>query len=237
MPLCNAVANGLLSVSTALMAIRYLVGSGRFWNKWLFLASTCSSIAALTSLLLSPISIYGSIGRSCALVGIGLIWSMGYLFFRGIAIQPALIGLTAAFAASSWLMGIDPNLPTLFGFCPVLAQMLTCLGLCWWLCSAVQAFTDQPCPHLSTLAFMFEAAGSLVLAFNALVTWGQVFNWDPLESWWLFACLMAGIAVLGERHGWSPRVVALVGGLPAILTWFASWSIIQALHLSSIYLM
>ncbi|MCE5259461.1 MAG: hypothetical protein LLG44_10490 [Chloroflexi bacterium] len=238
MPPSNMVIPICLSAAAVLSVL------GHLWTRYrpgtrlklLYVVSAAAGFGSLIMLLLAPESIYGSLSRSSACIGIGLVWYTAYLTFKSRTVPHTLIGLMVLFSVGSWLSDINPNLPTLSSFWFRLAQVVFAQSLCLWLSAAAQAAEHAEDPHIPTYAFILVVAANIILAVGALATWGQPFNWDPLEGWWLFASLTAGIAIIGSRRGWPSWVVNGIGLIPSALTWFASWGIIQTLHLTSIYL-
>lgn len=238
----------LLGRSSLSLTVALLLVSGALHShpklgaycRWLLLTAALIGSAGLGFQITANLgSIYGRWDRATTAVGISLVWAL--VLWPSRSKRPAVAAsiLAALLLIGCWLPA-TPGWPrAIQGGWFWLAQTTTALGVSVWLYSACLALEPDQAPLKPILnwALLLQVAGVLGLAIGAQRAWGRALSWDPVECWWLFAVAMSALALWGWRQrNWRNPLVVLLGLVPALLGWFGSWFIIQALHLASLYM-
>ena len=210
------------------------------YSRWLLLPAALIGSAGLGLQITANLaSIYGRWDRATAAVGISLVWALVVWPSRVKRPATAASVLAALLMIGCWLPATPGGARVLFGGWFWLSQATTTLGVSLWLYAACLLLEPDQAPLKPILnwALLLQVAGILTLAIGAQRAWGRALSWDPVECWWLFAVAMSALALWGWRQrNWRNPLVVILGLVPALLAWFGSWLIIQALHLASLYM-
>jgi hypothetical protein len=242
MPSVELVGRICLSFSAALILTAGIWhvyrGSSTHYHRLTLMSALVGSIGLAFLVSGSSGSLYGDWEGACSSVVIGLEWAVVFLPGRSKRSALAASIVSALLVAGCWLP-TAPDLPrALQGAWFISAQIMTAIGVGFWLYAACLALQSDggPLQRIQSWAFLFQTVGALTLAIGAHQVWGQALSGDPVECWWLFAVVLSALAVWGWRQrGWDVRLTAALALAPALLAWFGSWFIIRALHLASLY--
>ena len=234
---CSLSLVAVLVVVSGALHSHFKLGA---YSRWLLLTAALIGSAGLGLQITANLaSIYGRWDKATAAVGISLVWTLVVWPIRSQRSAAATSILAALLLIGCWLPA-TPGWPRILqGGWFWLAQTTTALGVSFWLYAACLLLEPDQAPLKPILnwALLLQVAGILTLAISAQRAWGRALSWDPVECWWLFAVAMSALALWGWRQrNWRNPLVVILGLVPALLAWFGSWLIIQALHLASLYM-